>query len=114
MSNHQDGVHCTCTETLRKLKTMCKEKKLSDGKGLDGVGRLNEVKIDTLQNYFGLAIRQNVADIIGMQNKLMASLYHVCSNNENPNRRQQLVWIQSQQGHLSACTWAPRSYRGTG
>ena len=42
-------------------------------------------KIDTLQNYFGLAIRKNVGDIIAMQNSLMASLYHVSSTDDKPN-----------------------------
>ena len=70
---------------LRKLKTNYKGKKLSEGKGLCGIGRLTKGKIDTLQNYFGLAIRQNVGDIIAMQNNLMASLYHVSSTDNNPN-----------------------------
>ena len=70
---------------LRKLKMTYKGKKFSVGKGLGGVGHFTKVKIDKLQNYFGLAIHQNVGDIIGMQNNLMASLYHVCSTNDNPN-----------------------------
>ena len=46
---------------------------------------MTKCRIDTLQNYFGLAIRQNVGDVIAMQRNLMASLYHVCSTDENPN-----------------------------
>ena len=61
-----------------RLKMTYKAKKLSDGKGLGGAGRLTKVKINTLQNYFGLAIRQNVGDIIGKQNNLMASLDLPC------------------------------------
>ena len=34
-------------------------KKLSNGKGLGGKGRLTTAKIDTLQNFYGLAIRNN-------------------------------------------------------
>ncbi|XP_074661498.1 uncharacterized protein LOC141914130 [Tubulanus polymorphus] len=70
---------------LRKLKTNMKGKKLADGKGIGGLGRLTKMKIDVLQNYFGLAIRQNTGNLIDMQNNLMASLYHVASTDENPN-----------------------------
>ena len=41
--------------------TSLKEKK--DVKGLGGKGRLTEAKMDTLQNYFGITLRQNVGDI---------------------------------------------------
>ena len=37
---------------LRKLK--------KNVKGLGGKGRLTDAKINTLQNYFGIALRQNV------------------------------------------------------
>ena len=56
---------------LRKLKTSYKGKLLSDGKGIRGTRRLTKCRIDTLQNYFGLAIRQNVGDVITMQRTLM-------------------------------------------
>ena len=34
-------------------------KKLSDGKGLGRKGRLTTARIDTLQNFYGLTIRNN-------------------------------------------------------
>ena len=42
---------------LERLKSSTKGRKLSDGKGLSGNGRLTAGKMDVLQNYYGLAIR---------------------------------------------------------
>ena len=69
---------------LRKLRTQYKSQKLSDGKGISGAGRLTEQRIDTLQNYFGFAIRQNSGNLIEMQRAVLASLYHVGSTDESP------------------------------
>ena len=41
---------------LRKLRKDYKGKRLNDGKILSGKGRLTDVAINTLQNYFGMAI----------------------------------------------------------
>jgi len=41
------------------LKQTWKGKKLSDGKGLTGKGRMTEKVMNTLQNYYGMSIRQN-------------------------------------------------------
>lgn len=41
---------------LRKLKLKYKGKLLADGKPITGPGRLTDRVIDTLQNYYGLAI----------------------------------------------------------
>lgn len=49
---------------LRKLKSDFKGKKLSDGKGIGGgKGRLTEKVMNTLQNHYGMAIRQNLNNI---------------------------------------------------
>lgn len=45
---------------LRKLKSSNKGRKLTDGKGISGKGRLTDGKIDVLQNYYSLAIRKNL------------------------------------------------------
>ena len=37
-------------------------KKLADGKGLSGKGRLTLARIDAIQNIFGKAIRKNKGD----------------------------------------------------
>ena len=70
---------------LRKLRQQYKGQKLKDNKGISGAGRLTEQRIDTLQNYFGCAIRQNCGDLLTMQQSVLASLYHVASTDANPN-----------------------------
>ena len=55
-----------------------------DNKGISGAGRLTKQRIDTLQNFFGMAIRQNKGDLQSMQKAVLASLYHVASTDENP------------------------------
>ena len=44
---------------FRKLKSRLGTRKLKDGKGLGGKGRLTKRMIDKMQNYCDLAIRQN-------------------------------------------------------
>ena len=63
---------------LRKLKKEKGGEVLSDGKKLDGIGRLNEKYINRLQNYYGLAIRQNTHSLINMRKAVGDVLYH-CS-----------------------------------
>ena len=69
---------------LRKLKSTYKRTKLSDGKGVAGRGRLTDGKIDILQNYYGLAIRENINSTSQMAAVIEAALYHVASTDENP------------------------------
>lgn len=61
---------------LRKLK---KEKKIG------GAGKLTEAIIDTLQNYFGFAIRQNAGNLNAMLQNTEATLYHIASTDAEPN-----------------------------
>ena len=72
-----------CGTRLRRLINDNKGKKLDDGKGLGGAGRLTKKKIDTLQNYFGFSIRQNSSNLEKMRADVMAVLYHVASTDEN-------------------------------
>ena len=44
---------------------------------LGGNGRLTNAKVDTLQNYFGIALRQNIGSLDKMRKAIMASLCHV-------------------------------------
>ena len=53
-----------------------KNKKLPDGKGVSGIGRLSEKAINTLQNYFGGAVRQNVGNIYFLRKSIWATLFH--------------------------------------
>ena len=69
---------------LRNLRKDYKGKKLSDSKGISGAGRLTIQRIDTLQNFYGMAIRQNKGELVPMQRAVLASLYHVASTDSNP------------------------------
>ena len=68
---------------LRKLKSSKKGVKVSDGKVLSGKGRLTDAKIDVLQNYYDLAIRENLKDVQEMAKAIKASLFHVASTDKN-------------------------------
>ena len=84
---------------LRKLKSSYSKKKLSDGKGISGKGRLTDKMIDTMQNYYGLAIRQNKHNLQGMTNDVKAGLYHLASSEENPQHH------LCPKGSSSWCGW---------
>ena len=73
---------------LRKLRQNYKGKKLADGKGIMGKGRLTDKCINTLQNYFGMAIRQNTSSVYLMKKSIGAVLYH-CSDILDENIRHQ-------------------------
>ena len=51
-------------------------KKLSAGKGIGRKGRLTIARIDTLQNFYGLAIRNNKGNCEAMSKVTMAILGH--------------------------------------
>ena len=70
---------------LRRLKNKMKGIKLADGKVLGGKGRLTDVEIDKLQNYYGLAIRRNAEDVEKMCKEVWAIYYHKVSTNEDPH-----------------------------
>ncbi len=59
-----------CGTRLRRLKNSNKGVKLADGKGLAGAGRLTDKCIDTLQNYYGLAICWHVLTIFNSSSKI--------------------------------------------
>ncbi|GFW70304.1 uncharacterized protein TNCV_5131301 [Trichonephila clavipes] len=61
---------------LRKLK--------KSTKGLDGKGKLTDKFIDTLQNYFGIAMRSNVGNLSNMQTAVIAAFFHCCSTDKKP------------------------------
>ena len=62
----------------RKFKKENGSEILSDGKKLDGVGRLHDKWINKLQNYYGLAICRNTHSLISTREAVGAVLYH-CS-----------------------------------
>ena len=59
-------------------------KKLDDGKGIGGSGRLTNVRIDAMQNFYGKAIRDHKGDAAAMSKATHAILKHYSSTPENP------------------------------
>ena len=49
---------------------------LSDGKRIPGKGSLTDKAINTLQNHYGMAIRQNADSIDNMKGSIIAVVYH--------------------------------------
>ena len=69
------------------LRSQWKGKRLEDGNGISGRGRLTDVAINTMQNYYGMAIRQNIGALYAMKKAIGAVLYH-CSSLEEDVRHQ--------------------------
>ena len=69
---------------LRDLKVKCGSEKLSDGKPLGGKGWLTDKKIDSLQNYYGIAVRKHAGDVPGVYRAIWASVCHEISTDEKP------------------------------
>ena len=63
--------------SLREYKRINRGKRLVDGKSVGGAGRLTDKVIDSIQNYYGLAIRKNKGDLQGMKNAVNAILNHL-------------------------------------
>lgn len=85
--SHKPCTNHINTTTMRKLlvsKSFCLGKKLDDGKGLGGKGRLTLTRIDTLQNFYGKAIRDNKGDAKAMSKATHAILKHYSSTPEQP------------------------------
>ena len=71
---------------LKSLKKAWKGKVLSDGKELTGKGRLTNHVMNTLQNYYGLAIRQSKGNQYAMRRSIAALIHH-CSENPCDEKR---------------------------
>ena len=72
---------------LRDLKKSRGKEKLADGKPLNGKGRLSDTLIDTLQNYYGMAVREGCKagdDETGIARRIYASLFHRASSDNKP------------------------------
>lgn len=59
-------------------------KKLEDGLGLSGKGRLTITRIDTIQSFYGKAIRDNKGSASDMAKATHAILKHYSSSPDNP------------------------------
>ncbi|KAJ4432440.1 hypothetical protein ANN_21059 [Periplaneta americana] len=64
---------------LLKLTKDMKGKKLEDGKGIGGAGRLTKKEIQSIQMYYAAAIRQNVGNLDSMQHAVWAIYFHKLS-----------------------------------
>lgn len=84
-------MHWSCAERvgsrLRRLKNAHKGTKPEDEKGLAGKEKLTDGKIVVFQNYYGLAIRNNLNDVYQIAKDIKAALYHVASSNDNPQHQ---------------------------
>ena len=72
---------------LRDLKIKYKGQKLTDGKFISGKGRLTDAAINKLQNYFGIAVRENLDSIYSMKKCILASLFHNSSIEDDRRHR---------------------------
>ena len=78
---------------LRKLKKANGRKLLEDKKTLGGARRLNEKVINKLQNYYGLAIRQNTDSLPKIMGSIIrdAIVMHMKTNNLFANEQHGFV-----------------------
>ena len=91
---------------LRTLQQAYKGKKLSDGKGISGKGRLTDRAISLLQNYFGMAIRQK-SDVPSLKKAIGAVLFN-CSESECDEQRH-LFCLRTEN---SWCKWQSNQITG--
>ena len=79
--------HWPCPTHLRSIKKDYKKKILSDGKGIGGgKGRLTDKVMNTLQNHYGMAIRQNT-DNLYAKRKAVAAVLHHSTNDPGSEKR---------------------------
>ena len=71
-------------KNLRDLKQRLGSTKLSDGKPIGGRGRLTDTLMDSLQNYFGRAVRDNRGSVTDMARAIWASYCHIFSTDQQP------------------------------
>ncbi|GFT59316.1 uncharacterized protein TNCV_3892431 [Trichonephila clavipes] len=88
-------MHSPCAKAnggrLRALRNSMKSRKLSDGKGISGRGRLTDNEISKLQQYYGLAIRRNMNFVSDMFKAVWVIYFHKLSTDSVP---QHLVYAQ--------------------
>lgn len=69
---------------MRSMKKRMKGTKLDDGLSLGGKGRLTDQRIDSLQFYYGKAIRDNTKDAQAMKKAVWATFFHKTSTDDSP------------------------------
>jgi len=65
--------------SLRTYKKKVKGSRLADGGSVGGRGRLTDAVIDSLQNYYGYAIKGNTNNLKSMQDAIWAIYFHTIS-----------------------------------
>ena len=91
-----------------RLRNLVKKEKFADGSRLGGKGKLTKARIDSMQNYFGQAIRLHSHDLDGMQTAVKAILYHSV---DNENREEQHQYCPK--GKDSWCKFQKDKVNGT-
>ncbi|GFW64163.1 uncharacterized protein TNCV_708681 [Trichonephila clavipes] len=69
---------------LRNILKMSKGIKLSDGKNISRRGRLTLKEVDSIQHYYGLAIRKNLSSVEDMKRAIWAIYFHKLCTEDNP------------------------------
>ena len=69
---------------LWNFKVQHRGQKLSDGKTIGEAGRPTDSCINSLENYYGDAIRRNKGDLDAMMKAVQASLLHSNSTDDSP------------------------------
>ena len=76
---------------LRKYKNNMKGQKLFDGKGVKGRGRLTDIMMDKMQNYYGKAIRENKenkGNLQGTKDGIKAAQHYTITSGSMPLEKQ--------------------------
>ena len=61
-----------------------------------GLGRKEKLtKIDTVENYFGIALRSKVGNLVAMKSARMAWMYHICGYQDTSPKSED-TWCQYQ------------------
>ncbi|GFV33577.1 uncharacterized protein TNCV_4566921 [Trichonephila clavipes] len=69
---------------LRNILKTSKGIKLSDGENISGRGRLTLKEVDSIQHYYGLAIRKNLSSVENMKRVIRAIYFHKLCTEDNP------------------------------
>ena len=80
------GIHVKKLESVGHVqkRVRCRLRNLKKREnGHGGKGKLTNNIIDRLQNYYGIAIRENKSNLNAMQSAKRATLFHVASNKYN-------------------------------
>ena len=83
VENVYDGIHVEkkeCVGHVQKRVGTALRKLKKENKGIGGKGKLTDAMIDKLQNYYGIAIQSNSADLEAMKSAIYASLFHCASS----------------------------------